>query len=174
MPKPQKKEKFSESAPIAVQVARYSALAAIITVAGSFLNTMWVERPWWKQKAPEAIVSPINVSSAPITTNTDEFVHHITGAPNASLAASAAPQELAETASAMDSEPQASVTMSFEPTWYDGILDKMEDEPIKFWGTIAAGIVGAVSMLVEYLFRKKKKLLKMNNELESLKENFTD
>ena len=172
MPKPQKKEKFSESAPIAVQVARYSALAAIITVAGSFLNTMWVERPWWKQEAPEAIVSPINVSSAPIT---DEFVHHLNGAPNASFAASAAPQESAETASAMDSaEPQASVTMSFEPTWYDGILNKMKDEPIKFWGTIAAGIVGAVSMLVEYLFRKKKKLLKMNNELESLKENFTD
>lgn len=170
------KRKFIENeTPVSVRVARWAAIGAIASVCGSIFTTMWQDRPWWKQEAPEAIVSPINVSSAPITTNTDEFVHHITGAPNASFAASAEPQTSVETESAMESaEPQGSVTMSFEPTWYDGILNKMEDEPIKFWGTIAAGIVGAVSMLVEYLFRKKKKLLKMNNELESLKDNFTD
>ena len=48
----------SKNTPVAVTVARWSALAAGVTALGSILNTMWTEAPWWVQRADAAKVSP--------------------------------------------------------------------------------------------------------------------
>lgn len=187
MPKPQKKEQVVESTPIAVQVARYSALAAIITVAGSFLNTMWTERPWWKQEAPVAMVA----SATEGHVNTD-YVHGLNYNDENAKGGEIASVEVAEpqamsadstestepqAMSADSAEPQESMVMSAAPddeSLLNGVRTQMKNNPFQFWGTILAGLVGSVSTIVEYFHRKKKKCLILQRETEEAKEKFID
>lgn len=45
--------------PISVRVARWTAIAAAITAFGSVFNTMWSERPWWRETDTRAMSSTV-------------------------------------------------------------------------------------------------------------------
>ena len=47
------------SIPTSVRVARWAAIAAIITAFGSIFNTIWSNTPWWEKDEPAAIVAPV-------------------------------------------------------------------------------------------------------------------
>ena len=52
-----------KSTPVSVRCARWAAIAAAITAFGSIFNTMWSERPWWREE-PAKMVSPVTTSAS--------------------------------------------------------------------------------------------------------------
>ena len=57
-------KKNKSTTPVSVKVARWSALAAALTVVGSIFNTMWTDRPWWAQPEPAPVIQAASPISA--------------------------------------------------------------------------------------------------------------
>lgn len=53
----------NKTVPVSIRVARWAAVAAVITAVGSVFDTMWSTRPWWVDSQPTPMVS---VESAPV------------------------------------------------------------------------------------------------------------
>lgn len=84
---------FSISAPTSVRVARWAAIAALITALGSVFDTVWTNKPWWADQPstpasvaaepwPSPTPTPVYVSGPKMAKfNTDEFKTPATTSP---------------------------------------------------------------------------------------------
>jgi hypothetical protein len=120
------------STPVAVRVARWTALAAAITALGSIGNTMWTERPWWKDP--------------PAATATAEYVP----APKMYRA----PSSVSMDDGTLKSEKPI-IAMSMAPA-PETIWDKLKGIPMTTWLIIGSAIVGGAYALIEYLHSRSK------------------
>ena len=120
--------------PTSVRVARWSALAAAITALGSIVNTMWTERPWWK----EPPIAPI-VHTA-IQPKSEASGYHTT-----------APMTFANTA--MIKREVASVPTEVKLS----LWDRINSISVSTWLIVASSGVGFVSAAVEYFHRRNAK-----------------
>ena len=153
---------MSNHTPIAVRVARWSALAAAITALGSVGDTMWTERPWWKDPVPTEIHAPAVVPVLKKARETPAVVS-FTMPKGLSETRRDAPKSVArevDTVVITSPAPVIAVekpnTMVTPPrTLYQTFLIHLEHHSITTWLIIGSVVVFGIFMVVEFLHRRK-------------------
>ena len=123
-------------------------MAAAFTAAGSLFNTMWTEKPWWKEDSQPA---PIHAPAA-----AGEHRARTVREPSE-------PSEGGGRAfSSIDTDERESMVMAMspapEPTGWRGILYRLEQSPIAKWLIIGSALIGFGWILIEYFNRRTNKL----------------
>jgi hypothetical protein len=125
-----------QQTPTAVRVARWTTIAAAVTALGSFFNTMWTERPWWKEPPPSPIVAPVSPPK-------NDYNVGVSG-----LGFSMKDETAPTTAAA----PRLSLWEKF--------LNQLQRSPTATWIMIAAGAIGISSLVYELLWKRRDRILR--------------
>jgi hypothetical protein len=134
--------------PTSVRVARWAAIAAAITAIGSVFNTVWVEKPWWKEAPPTPIVRESLERSAP-----PRAYYRSEAGEGSPVSGARAPASI-EVPEAM----VMSTASGPEPTLWESFLIKLKTHPVSTWLILGSVLIGAIWIGVEiYEHYKKKK-----------------
>ncbi len=161
--------KKKSDTPVAVRVARWTAITAGITALGTLGNTFIEKRPWFLggEEDKPAISTNANHKS----NNVQYFVSDessveekkqrvelegqlVKGFMSGGKTKEEA-EKLAKQYAEISSQPSMSVAPDMGP-WLN-FLNFMEYKPVAFWLIVGSISVFGIAVLVEYLIRRKKK-----------------
>lgn len=142
------------STPTTVRVARWAAIAALITAAGSMFNTVWTEKPWWKEEAPTPIAAEAFTSP--------NGTHRVRPAPSRATAAETMSVEASEGAPMMTMSPSPEPTLWQKTQWY------FENHTTATWLVAGSFLIGLGWLVSELFFHRKKKIEAKLKQLSTL------
>lgn len=152
--------------PIAISVAKWTAIAAGVTAFGSMFQTMWTDRPWWMEAesakpVPMLREMAVRKPASVVESNTESV-------DKSASPSSHGKSKVAVSASAPTRETQVMMSVSSDMGWWDKVRSRFEHSPWTTWMIVGSVLLTIVAKVVEFILRRRhKKFLETQSPLTS-------